>query len=84
MNQDGGQDLKPIEDAILAQFPDWKRVTVNINYVPPLDSNNPQDATIRKRHCLYCPQSARTCTLWIRPPLIGLAIKGWCAPRSRG
>ncbi|OIB04745.1 molecular chaperone DnaJ [Paenibacillus sp. LC231] len=52
MNQDGGQDLKPIEDAILAQFPDWKRVTVNINYVPPLDSNNPQDAAMLQKALL--------------------------------
>jgi len=52
MNQDAGQDLKPLEDAILAQFPDWKRVTVTLNYVPPLDSNNPQDAVMLQKALL--------------------------------
>ncbi|KZS44421.1 molecular chaperone DnaJ [Paenibacillus glucanolyticus] len=52
MNKDGGQDLTPIEDAILAQFPEWKRVTVTMNYVPPLDSNNPQDAAMLQKALL--------------------------------
>lgn len=52
MNQDAGQDLKPLEDAILAQFPEWKRVTVTLNYVPPLDSNNPQDAVMLQKALL--------------------------------
>lgn len=52
MNQDAGEDLKPIEDAILAQFPEWKRVTVTLNYVPPLDSNNPQDAAMLQKALL--------------------------------
>ncbi|MGG3282024.1 J domain-containing protein [Paenibacillus solani] len=52
MNQDAGQDLKPIEDAILAQFPEWKRVTVTLNYVPPLDSSNPQDAVMLQKALL--------------------------------
>lgn len=51
-NPDGGTDVKPIEDAILAQFPEWKRVTVNINYVPALDSNNPQDAAMLQKAML--------------------------------
>ncbi|GAE05757.1 J domain-containing protein [Paenibacillus sp. JCM 10914] len=52
MNQDNDPDLTPIEDAILAQFPEWNRVTVSINYVPPLDSNNPQDAAMLQKAML--------------------------------
>lgn len=49
---DGGQDYKPIEDAILAQFPEWKRVTVNVTYVPELDSGSPNDAALLQKAML--------------------------------
>lgn len=52
MTPDGGQDMKPLEDAILAQFPEWKRVSINVTYVPPLDSNNPNDAALLQKALL--------------------------------
>lgn len=52
MTPKADQDYKPIEDAILAQFPEWKRVTVNITYVPPIDSNSPNDAALLQKALL--------------------------------
>ncbi|UNK17372.1 J domain-containing protein [Paenibacillus sp. N3/727] len=52
MTPDGGQDYKPIEDAILAQFPEWKRVQVNITYVPPMDSGSPNDVALLQKAML--------------------------------
>lgn len=52
MTPDGGQDYKPIEDAILAQFPEWKRVTINVTYVPELDSGSPNDAALLQKAML--------------------------------
>lgn len=49
---DGSQNYKPIEDAILAQFPDWKRVEINVTYVPELDSGNPNDAALLQKAML--------------------------------
>lgn len=49
---DAGTDFTPIEEAILAQFPEWRRVEVTLTYVPPLDSNNPQDAAMLQKALL--------------------------------
>ncbi|WP_054956978.1 DnaJ domain-containing protein [Paenibacillus dakarensis] len=49
---DGSQDYTPIEDAIVAQFPEWKRVKVSVNYVPGLDTGNPNDAALLQKAML--------------------------------
>ncbi|NMO95988.1 J domain-containing protein [Paenibacillus lemnae] len=49
MLPDNGNDTEPIEKAILEQFPEWKRVAVNVTYVPPLNSNNPNDAAMLQK-----------------------------------
>lgn len=52
MAPDGSQDSKALEDAILAQFPEWKRVTVNVTYMPSIDSGNPHDAALLQKAVL--------------------------------
>lgn len=49
---DGGQDFTQIENAILAQFPEWKRVKVDVTYVPALDSGSPNDAALLQKAML--------------------------------
>lgn len=49
---DGGQDYTAIEDAILAQFPEWKRVQVSVTYVPSLEAGSPNDAALLQKAML--------------------------------
>ncbi|MBO2943661.1 J domain-containing protein [Paenibacillus sp. F411] len=52
MMPDGGTETEPLEQAILEQFPEWKRVEVNMTYVPPLNSSNPSDAALLQKALL--------------------------------
>ncbi|WP_106766516.1 J domain-containing protein [Paenibacillus faecalis] len=52
MTPNADQNYEPIEEAILAQFPEWKRVQVNVTYVPPIDSNSPNDVALLQKALL--------------------------------